>query len=479
MKPSYIIIFYFSLIISCNTYAQKIPITSNSKEAIALYIKARDSENFLELDRAEILYHRAIQLDSTFAIAHLRLGMLRDNYDYRNRKLNDALKYIDGVSNGEKLLINARIDVYVQSYDGTNEFEYTKQLVEMYPNDEEANYLFALVNLHHGRSNPEIAITYLKKALALKRNYTLVQSELVNAYMTLNEFKKAEETVRKLIGLLPNSLDPLNTYAEIFMRSGDYSESINQYNKVLVLNDSYPWALMGISTNLNFLDKHAEARTYLNRLVDSTLSDYEYRHKWRAKVVSFLDEGDFKNAVQTLEQQKNESLTKVNTREPTFHIYYSYLRKTKLYFENDDFQNGFQEYLAWNKYVMENFKSEATKSRVTNLKKYYLGYQAYIEGDYNSALKIVAGINKENETDDVKVLRCKIYIKENKFQLAIDAVSQTDLTNPYNQYWLMMANKMHGNTIEALKWKNKIIQLNDRNNIDLALVRKKAELVKL
>lgn len=320
MKQSYLISLYFIINFSLIASAQKIPTTSNSKEAISYYIKAQEFENFLELNQAESLYNKAIMLDSSFAIAHLRLGMLRNNYDYRSKKLNDALKYIDIVSEGEKLLLMARIDVYSNNYDGTKEFEFTKQLVEMYPQDEEANYLFGLVNLHHGRSNPNISIKYFEKALALKSNYTLVQSELINAYATINDYEKAKEIAQKLIELLPNSVEPLNTYAEIFMRSGNYVESIKQYDKVLEMNNTFPWALMGITTNLNFLDKHAEGREYLKRLENSTLSDYEYRHKWRAKVVSFLDEGDFANAINTLEQQKKESLSNKNKREPIFHI---------------------------------------------------------------------------------------------------------------------------------------------------------------
>lgn len=479
MKPSYVIALYFIINFSFITHAQKIPITSNSKEAISYYIKAQEFENFLELDEAEALYNKAIMLDSTFAIAHLRLGMLRNNYDYRNKKLEDALKYVNIISEGEKLLLMARVDFYSRNYDGTKEFEYTKQLVEMHPNDAEANYLFGLVNLHHGRSNPDVSIKYFLKALSLKSNYILAQFELVNAYMTINDYEKAKQITKESIALLPDSVEPLNTYAEIFMRSGNYEESIIQYKKVLEKNSTFPWALMGITTNLNFLNKHAEGRESLKRLEDSTLSDYEYRHKWRAKVVSFLDEGDLINAIHTLEQQKQESLGKKNKREPIFHIYYSYLRKTKLYFENQDFENGLREYILWNKYVQENIKSESTKTRIRSLKSYYDAYASYLKGNNSFTLKILSEIGEENQTDDSKILISKVYIKENKYQLAIDKISQTDLSNAYNQYWLMMAYMKNKNIAEAKKWRDKIIQLNDRNNIDLALVRKKAQSVNL
>jgi len=474
MKHSHLISFFIIANFSFNIYAQKIPITSKSKEAVSCFMMAQEFENFLELDQAEVLYNKAIMLDSTLAMAHLRLAMLRNNYDYRGKKLDDALKYVDFISEGEKLLLMARVDVYSNKYDGTKEFEYTKQLVEMYPNDELANYLFGLVNLHHGRSNPNIAIQYLKKALDLKSNYLKAQYELTNAYMTNNDYEKAKEITKKSIDLLPDSFEPLNTYAEIFMRSGNYEESIAQYKKVLEMNSVFPWALMGITTNLNFLDRHAEGREYLKRLEGSTLSDYEYRHKWRAKVVSFIDEGDFENAINTLEQQKQETISGENKREPVFHIYFSYLRKTRLYFESKDFVNGFKEYNEWNNYVKENIKNESTKTRVKNLEQYYEAYKEYIKGNNSIAIDLLSKISVEKGPDNVKVLLGKIYIAEKKYQLAIDNISLTDLSNPYNQYWLLLAFKGNNNLLEAKKWRNKIIQLNDRNNIDLAIIRIKA-----
>jgi tetratricopeptide (TPR) repeat protein len=474
MKYSFLISLFFILNFSLSTTAQKIPITSNSIDAITYFNTAIELENLFELDQAEDLYNQALSLDSTFAIAHLRLGMLRDNYDFRKVKLKEALKHIDRVSEGEKLLIRARVDFYSDGYDGSKEFEYTKSLVEMYPNDELANYLFGLVNLHHGRNNPNISIEYFEKALDIKSNYLKAQYELTNAYIAIKDYEKAKEIAKKSIDLLPGSVEPLNTYAEIFMRSGNYEESIVQYEKVLEMDNSFPWALMGITANLNFLDKHKEGREYLKRLRGSTLSDYEYRHKWRAKVVSFLDEGDIENAINTLEQQKQESISGKNKREPVFHIYFSHLRKTRLYFENKDFVNGFKQYSEWNKYVDKNIKSEATKTRIKNLGKYYEAYTEYIKGNNTIAINLLSKFSGEKATDNVKVLLGKIYIAEKKYQAAINKISETDLSNPYNQYWLMLSYKGNNNLLEAKKWKNKVIQLNDRNNIDLAIVRIKS-----
>ncbi|WP_452224604.1 tetratricopeptide repeat protein [Lacinutrix chionoecetis] len=469
------------LLILCNAtaYSQKIPITSKSEEAIKSYKQGWELENTLKIDEAELAYKKAILLDSTFALGHLRLGMIRDNYNYRKKKLKDALQNIDAISIGEKLLIKARVDFYMEGYDGSKEYNYFKELVSLYPEDEVANYFFGYVNLHHGGNNPELAIKHYKKAIEINPNYTLPYNELAYAYMANANFVEAKYIAKKYVQLLPDNVNPLDTYAEIFMRSGDFQESIENYEKVLKIDYKFPWAIMGITANLNFLNKHEQGRKFLEKIDESILSDYEYRHKWRALVVSFIDQGNYKEAINALENQKIESLYGKNEREPLFHIYYAFLRKTRLFFENNQSAAGLEEYYNWNSYVQKNFKNEATKKRVLDLENYYLAYAAYVDGKYNQAINFLDNYEKMHITDASKNIRGKIHKALGNASNAIELFKDTDLSNPYNQYWLAIAYIDIGKVKEAKYLIKKIAQLNERNNIDLALVRKKALAIQL
>ncbi|WP_298899107.1 tetratricopeptide repeat protein [uncultured Psychroserpens sp.] len=459
----------------------KIPITSNSTEAIRHYNQARTFENELNLDQAETLYQNALQLDSTFAMAHFRLAMLRDNYDYRREKLNDALKYIDLISEGEQLLIKGRVDFYSLGYDGSKEYGYFKELVALYPEDEEANYLFGFVNVHHGGHNPKLAIKHFKKAIDINSQYTAAYNELTYAYMDIKDYEKAKDIAKVYIELLPNSVNPLDTYAEIFMRNGEYQKSIEYYNNVLEIDTKFPWAIMGIAANLNFLDKHKEARQTLKYLDISTLSDYEYRHHWRSEIVSYLDEGDYKNATKTLEAQKQESLSGKNKREPIFHIYYAFLRKTRLYFENSQSDEGWNEYQQWNTYVQNTIKNEKTKKRILDLGLYYESYSAFIDGDFNRAMSKLEAFNLAHgeDTEAAKLLRAKLLFAKASYDMAVQQLLECDTNDPLTQYWLAKAYLKLNKKQEAKTYLNKILTLNDRNNINLAIVRKKTINLKL
>lgn len=465
----------FVLCFFSNLNAQKIPITTSSKEALSFYKNGWQLENQLRLDEAENMYHKAIDIDSAFALAYLRLAMVKDNYDTRRKYLKQALNLINNVTEPERLWIMARVDFYSTGYDGTKEYGYFKDLLQLYPNDEIANYLFAFVNLHHGVTKPELAIAHYKKAIEINPDFIQPYNELAYAYMENKNFKNAKEITKKYIKLLPNSVNPLDTYAEIFMRSGDYKKSIKYYKKVLKIDQKYPWALIGITANMNFLNKHDEGRKFLERLHDEKLSDYEYRYKWRARVTSYLDEKNFNEAVNTLEEQKQQSIQGKNKREPNFHIYYSYLRKTRFYFEYNEAEQGFEEYKKWNDYVQKNNKNEKTRKRINNLRHYYLAYSALIDNDLLSAqnhLDKFISIN-QGETDKSKVLLSRIFLAQNAVEKAIAKIEETDLKNPYNQYWLMIAYKKTGDKLNAKMLKNKILNLNEPNNINLSLVRKK------
>lgn len=476
-----LIILSVLLFTSTSLNAQNIPITTKSKEALDYYKKGWQLEDQLKLDEAEKMYNKAVNTDSTFALAYLRLAMVKDNYDVRRKQLIEAEKYIDNVTESEKLWIRGRLDFYAKGYDGSKEYGYFKKLVELYPNDEMANFLFAFVNLHHRVLKPDLAISHFEKAIKINPKFIKPYNELIYAYLENKNYKNAKRIAENYIEILPTSVNPLDTYAEIFMRSGEYEKSIENYKKVLKIDPQFPWALMGITANMNFLGKHEEGRNYTIRLEENHLTHYEYRHKWKSLVTSYLDEGDFKQAIATLENQKLESVSGRNKREPSFHMYFSFLRKTRFYFENNQSKQGLLEYKEWYKYINQSDRSQKAKTRIKNLENYYLAYAAYLDNKLKDARMYLNNYtaSNEGETDASKILSSRILLAKEQTEKAINKILETDLNSPYNQYWLMIAYKKAGDTKNAKKYRNKILSLNDRNNINLSLVRKKTLHLKL
>ena len=187
----------------------------------------------------------------------------------------------------------------------------------------------------------------------------------------------------------------------------------------------------------------------------------------------------YTNAIKTLEEQKQESISGRNKREPLFHIYYAFLRKTRLYFESEQPDKGMSEYEAWLNYVIKHYKSENTKKRVLDLENYYKAYAAYLNNNLKEAIKYLNAYEVIQSTDASKNLRAKIYNAQNKYNDAVKLLEQTNINDSYNKYWLAVNLIKVRNTTKAKSLKLKILALNDRNNINLALVRNRAKAIKL
>jgi Tfp pilus assembly protein PilF len=108
---------------------KEIPITTSSKEALALFEKG---QFFLDVGRpqeANDLFKKALQLDPTFAYAHFNKALSSASAPEFKQELDAAIK--NGKTDGEKLL--AEISQTFISNDAKKRIELSEQLVKQYP----------------------------------------------------------------------------------------------------------------------------------------------------------------------------------------------------------------------------------------------------------------------------------------------------------------------------------------------------------
>ena len=463
-----LIIFLISILLFCCTSKnENIVITSTNPVALSEYNKGIELAGLLKLDEAETAFAKAIELDSTFAMAYLELAMVRDDYDTRPKLIAKAMGYLDAVSEGEKLMILGKNKFY-GTREGDTEYDYYKRLVELYPNDDRANYGFGFINVHHGQHVPDSAIHYYKKAIKLNPNNSTYYSELANAYLLKQDFKNAEQTINEHIAFLPNHEDPKISYAELLLKDHRYAESFKAYESVLDLNPKAAWAIIGASNTLNYLGEFVKSRQFITKLDSIPLSDYEYRHKWRAKTCSYLVEGKLDSVIIVLKQQKEETDSGINTREPLFHQYYSMLRATQFYFENNQPDEGLESYAELKDFVVSNISRESTVNNTKNLELYYKVYAAFLKGSLAEAKQILDAI--ENKSDDEKLLSAKLLLANKAYNQAITLIKQLESENAYYQYWLAEAYRLNNQKSEYDACVEKIKGLIEIDNLDYALV---------
>lgn len=99
------IVLLYSLFLSLpNTivYAQEIPVTTTSNEAMQLFIHGRDNLANVQLRQASEYFDQAIQKDPDFAMAYLYRAQSGGGYNMAMDNIHKAVSLVDKVSSGEK-----------------------------------------------------------------------------------------------------------------------------------------------------------------------------------------------------------------------------------------------------------------------------------------------------------------------------------------------------------------------------------------
>jgi tetratricopeptide (TPR) repeat protein len=213
-------------------------VTTNSMEAYNYYLKGRDASDKYYYDDAQQFLTKAIELDSTFAMAYLLLGL---TYRYlnevnpRNEAFKKAKEYSNRATERERLYIEA---LYAQCIE--RNFEKTTRIlqkcVKKYPKEKRAYEIMAIA---YGKEKLTEAIGACNKALELDPQYGPVMNLLAYAYIQLGNYDKAIEYFKKYTALSPNDANPYDSMAELYFWMGKFDESITSYKSALALKPNF------------------------------------------------------------------------------------------------------------------------------------------------------------------------------------------------------------------------------------------------
>ena len=171
-------------------------VTTRSLEALQLYSRATDAMAQGDLDKAQPLLLSALELDPDFAMAHRRLARLYYSGGNREKELEHlarAYNLRNTVTDREQRLIEGSY------YSVQGEYEKAVEslvlLVNLYPDDPDANYELALAYLYSG--NAADAEKHLRQVLKLNPFSTPAYDYLVRVLARRNENAQAVEVYRQ------------------------------------------------------------------------------------------------------------------------------------------------------------------------------------------------------------------------------------------------------------------------------------------
>ncbi|MBU1919329.1 tetratricopeptide repeat protein, partial [bacterium] len=286
-------------IANCQSTELKIPITTSSPEAKALYDQARDLQEKFHFPESREPLEAALQLDSDFALAHLLYAFTQPSNKGFLESLNNAVGLVDKVSEGEKLIILAQ-QAGVNG-DPTQQGDYLLTLTEKFPQDERAQT--ALAVFYFGQQRYQDAIVHFTEATEAAPDFSPAYNMLGYSYRALEQYTDAEQAFKKYTELIPDEANPLDSYAELLLKMGRYDEALEAYRKTLQLDAAFVNSYVGAASVLTCMDRHAEALEELQQMVAAAVNDGQRRFALVSMANVYCDEGKFDDALRMIDEQ--------------------------------------------------------------------------------------------------------------------------------------------------------------------------------
>ena len=464
---------FLLLLVGCSTTPKdsgKIPITTASDEARQNFIKGRDLTEALQGQESLQFLTKAIQADTTFAIAYLTRAPFQATAKDFFDDLNRALSFAPNASQGEQLEITAfAAGVNANTMQQKDDLE---KLVSLYPKDERAHNLLA--NYYFGLFEDQKAIDEFKKAVDINPNYSPTYNSLGYAYRRVGNYAEAEKAFQKYIELLPNDPNPYDSYAELLLKEGKYDAAIENYQKALSHNPGFVSSKVGIAAAYMYKGKYDEARKQLQQLYDSARNDGEKRTALFNMAVTYTDEGKPEMALTELEKEyaiAEKNIDYGNMSGDLFSMGVVLYETGKYKEAIDKFQKSIEEF---NKTT----SSQELKDNVKLGSLYNESLIAMKQNDSKTAsekaehyMNGVKAINNANQIKTAHELLGLIALEQKKLDDCLSHLNDANQQDPYVLVFSAKAYSLKGDKQKAKELCEKVINFNVLPNLNTTYAR--------
>ncbi len=479
-KHHFYFLFLSTIILLCvwlgcsSDKGKKIPITTSSKTALENYLKGRELVENLQLQKSISYWEKAIAEDPEFAMAYYNMALVSPTAKGFFENLNKAADLTDKISDGERLII-------LGAQAAANGFpmkqkELLTELVMKYPKDERAHD--DLGNYYYGVQDYALAVNEYRTAGKINPKFPPLYNELGYAYRLLGQYTEAEDAFKKYISLIPDDPNPYDSYAELLMKIGKYNTSIDNYRKALTIDPNFVASHIGIATDLNFKNKHEEAREQLMKLQAIARDTGERRAAHFATAVSYADEGKLDKA---LDEIKKEYIIASNIEDANA-MSGDLITMGDILLEMGQADKAAQEYedalkVSESSNLSNEVKKNARRIHLYNIGRVALQKKEMPEAKANASefLKDAENMNNIFLTRLAHELLGIIALNEKEYNKAIEELEQANLQNPYNLYRLYKAYAGQGNQEKSREYLLKTAKFNALNDLNYAFIRVKAQ----
>ncbi|NQV50989.1 MAG: tetratricopeptide repeat protein [Candidatus Marinimicrobia bacterium] len=448
---------------------EKMPITTSSKAALADYNQGLNYADKLQRTQADTHFRNAVEKDPTFATAWLNLALVAPGPNQFMAYLDSALKYAASASEGEQLVIQSVEYGFLGNT--TKQGETFEAAVILFPSDERLHTLHG--NYYFGLQQYQLAIKSYERAVLITPSMAAPYNMLGYAQRSLGNYGEAEKAFKMYIKLNPKNPNAFDSYAELLLEMGRPTESNEFYRKALVLDSTFTASYIGIATNYNFLGEFDKAREELQELKRIAQNYTILRQALFAQAVSYLSEGDFETALETM----NEAMEIAIANEDVANISNDLTLIGNGYLELGHPETALLYYKSSIKVIYESELQPAIIENATTNYKYNVSRAYAAQGKFKKARDMAESYNKlaAVNMNPVQIkqghqLNGIVALSENKYEEAINELGLANQLNPYNLYRIGQAYFGLGQDDQGTLFMQRAEELNALNSFDQSIV---------
>jgi len=438
-------------------------VTTHSPEAYRYYLEGLDYQHKLYTREATESFEKALQRDSTFAMAYFWLSRMKRDSEKREL-LTKAVKYSEKASQKEKYYL--KVAEAELSGNFQKMVEELKKLVAKYPQDKDA--FFGIGMTYRNELNqPGEAIKYFNKVIEIDPLYKTAYNLLAYTYDEIGDFEKSIWAINKYIELAPKEANPYDTRGDLYTFNGKIDLAIESYKKAIEIKPDFYASVRKLGHMYLFKGDYVQAESYYQILTSSEVKNT--RSFGRANLALIpLYQGKFNQALQVLEQGlAADKMERVGGWSEIV----KHMQKSSIYEAEGNFDLALRE---------AEICMEMLHKLDPNDPVYFRDFYIYLltqSGDIKNAEEIASSLKKDIEKKDIK----KMYaywlaassiekVKGNKQEALMfleKAASEAPQIDFGTRYFLCQAYLETGRLAEAVSGLEKALNRFDDNRANI------------
>ena len=236
-------------------------VTTHSQEAYRFYLEGVENLNKYYLPEAMEGFAKAVELDSTFAMAYWYLAyvhVMNYNVEPAREFIAKAARYKDKITQREKLYIRSLEASISGNY--AEAIKVLQETAQQYPEDKEAYFGLGAISFRN-LQNYNDAIRYLNRAIEIDPLYKVAYNTLAYCYNFVGDFEKSIWAINKYIELAPDEPNPYDTRADLYAWNGKPDQAIESYRKALEKKPDFYMSLGKLGSMYLFKQEYAKAES--------------------------------------------------------------------------------------------------------------------------------------------------------------------------------------------------------------------------